>query len=174
MLSIAAADQPCNSAGTISRRGFGRSGRLAIDRRGRDVLDLGCTRPDFCADDRSESGHVVRPARQPVDRALARRSPAGTTAHVRCCSATASITWTSSLTAATWLFANGLRILLVRGYDSLHHIKDDDLKLLSVRWSKGTDALDAALCSARRVFSDTEARLRPPRQETADDGVGAG
>jgi hypothetical protein len=26
------------------------------------VLDLGCTRPDLCADDRSESGHVVRPA----------------------------------------------------------------------------------------------------------------
>ena len=29
MLSIAAAGQPCNSAGTISKRGFGRSGRLA-------------------------------------------------------------------------------------------------------------------------------------------------
>ena len=28
MLWIAAVDQPCNSAGTISRRGFGRSGRL--------------------------------------------------------------------------------------------------------------------------------------------------
>ena len=27
------------------------------------VLDLGCTRPDICADDRSESGHVVRRAR---------------------------------------------------------------------------------------------------------------
>ena len=56
--------------------------KAGVDRRGRDVLDLGCTRPDFCADDRSESGHVVRPAREPVDRALARRSPTGTTAHV--------------------------------------------------------------------------------------------
>ncbi|PYX54030.1 MAG: hypothetical protein DMG76_23320 [Acidobacteria bacterium] len=27
------------------------------------LLDLGCTRPDLCADDRSESGHVVRLAR---------------------------------------------------------------------------------------------------------------
>jgi len=39
-------------------------------------------------------------------------------------------------------------------FDSLHHIKDDDLKLLSVRWSKRTDALDAALCSLG-VFSRT-------------------
>jgi hypothetical protein len=47
--------------------------------------------------------------------------------------------------------------LLARGYDSLHHIKDDDLKLLSARWSKGTDALDAALCSLG-VFSRTPKR----------------
>jgi hypothetical protein len=40
---------------------------------------------------------------------------------------------------------------------SLHHIKDDDLKLLSVRCSKGTDALDAALCSLG-VFSRTPKR----------------
>jgi len=40
---------------------------------------------------------------------------------------------------------------------SLHHIKDDDLKLLAVRWSKGTDALDAALCSLG-VFSRTPKR----------------
>jgi hypothetical protein len=36
--------------------------KAGVDRRGRE-LDLGRTRPDFCADDRSESGHVVRPAR---------------------------------------------------------------------------------------------------------------
>ena len=36
----------------------------AGDRSSRQVvLDLGCTRPDICADDRSESGHVVRRAR---------------------------------------------------------------------------------------------------------------
>ena len=87
--------------------------------------------------------------------------------------ATAPITWTSSFNRHLAV-CNGLRILLARGYDSLHHIKDDDLKLLSARWSKGTDALDAALCSRRRVFSDAEARLCPPRQETADDGVGTG
>jgi hypothetical protein len=131
--------------------------KAGVDRRGRDVLDLGCTRPDFCTDDRSESGHVVRPARQPVDRALARRSPAGTTAHVRCLAqATNSITWTSAHSRQLAV-SNGLRILLVRGYDSLHHIKDDDLKLLAVRWSKGTDALDAALCSLG-VFSRTPKR----------------
>ena len=52
---------------------------------------------------------------------------------------------------------SGLRLLLARGYESLHHIKDDDLKLLSARWSKGTDALDAALCSLG-VFSRTPKR----------------
>jgi hypothetical protein len=67
--------------------------------------------------------------------------------------ATDSITWTSAHSRQLAV-SNGLRILLIRGYDSLHYIKDDDLKLLSARWSKGTDALDAALCSVG-VFSRT-------------------
>ena len=71
-------------------------------------------------------------------------------------SATAPITWTSSFNRHLAV-CNGLRLLLARGYDSLHHIKDDDLKLLSARWSKGTDALDAALCSVG-VFSRTPKR----------------
>ena len=70
--------------------------------------------------------------------------------------ATAPITWTSSFNRHLAV-CNGLRLLLARGYDSLHHIKDDDLKLLSARWSKGTDALDAALCSVG-VFSRTPKR----------------
>src|SRR5579863_1446431 len=70
--------------------------------------------------------------------------------------ATAPITWTSSLNRHLAV-CNGLRILLARGYDSLHSIKDDDLKLLSGSYSKGTDALDAALCSLG-VFSRTPKR----------------
>lgn len=70
--------------------------------------------------------------------------------------ATAPITWTSSFNRHLAV-SNGLRILLARGYDSLHQIQDDDLKLLSSRWSKGTDALDAALCSLG-VFSRTPKR----------------
>jgi integrase len=66
--------------------------------------------------------------------------------HTLLLQATDLITWTSAHSRQLAV-SNGLRILLVRGYDSLHHIKDDDLKLLAVRWSKGTDALDAALCS---------------------------
>ncbi len=76
--------------------------------------------------------------------------------HTLLLQATDSITWTSAHSRQLAV-SNGLRILLVRGYDSLHHIKDDDLKLLSVRWSKGTDALDAALCSLG-VFSRTPKR----------------
>ena len=155
MLLIAAADQPCNSAGMISRRGFGRSGRLESIVRW-SLLDLGCTRPNIRADDRSESGHVwpdVRVnqwiAHLPEDHPLAQQ-------HRALLGATASITWTSSFNRHLAV-CNGLRILLARGYDSLHHIKDDDLKLLSVRWSKGTDALDAALCSLG-VFSRTPKR----------------
>jgi hypothetical protein len=71
-------------------------------------------------------------------------------------SATAPITWTSSFNRHLAV-CNGLRLLFARGYDSLHYIKDDDLKLLSARWSKGTDALDAALCSVG-VFSRTPKR----------------
>src|SRR5216684_1935833 len=70
--------------------------------------------------------------------------------------ATSSIRWTS-LHNRQLAVSSGLRIMLARGYDSLHHIKDDDLKLLSARWSKGTDALDAALCSVG-VFSRTPKR----------------
>jgi integrase len=76
--------------------------------------------------------------------------------HALLLQATDSITWTSAHSRQLAV-SNGLRILLVRGYDSLHHIKDDDLKLLAVRWSKGTDALDAALCSLG-VFSRTPKR----------------
>jgi integrase len=76
--------------------------------------------------------------------------------HASLLRATDSITWTSAHSRQLAV-SNGLRILLVRGYDSLHYIKDDDLKLLSVRWSKGTDALDAALCSLG-VFSRTPKR----------------
>jgi hypothetical protein len=76
--------------------------------------------------------------------------------HTSLLQATDSITWTSARSRQLAV-SNGLRILLVRGYDSLHHIKDDDLKLLAVRWSKGTDALDAALCSLG-VFSRTPKR----------------
>jgi hypothetical protein len=76
--------------------------------------------------------------------------------HTLLLQATNSITWTSAHSRQLAV-SNGLRILLVRGYDSLHHIKDDDLKLLAVRWSKGTDALDAALCSLG-VFSRTPKR----------------
>jgi site-specific recombinase XerD len=76
--------------------------------------------------------------------------------HVSLLQATDSITWTSAHSRQLAV-SNGLRILLVRGYDSLHQIKDDDLKLLAVRWSKGTDALDAALCSLG-VFSRTPKR----------------
>jgi len=76
--------------------------------------------------------------------------------HTLLLQATNSITWTSAHSRQLAV-SNGLRILLVRGYDSLRHIKDDDLKLLAVRWSKGTDALDAALCSLG-VFSRTPKR----------------
>jgi len=76
--------------------------------------------------------------------------------HTSLLQATNSITWISAHSRQLAV-SNGLRILLVRGYDRLHHIKDDDLKLLAVRWSKGTDALDAALCSLG-VFSRTPKR----------------
>jgi len=76
--------------------------------------------------------------------------------HTSLLQATDSITWTSAHSRQLAV-SNGLRILLVHGYDSLHHIKDDDLKLLAVRWSKGTDVLDAALCSLG-VFSRTPKR----------------
>ena len=82
--------------------------------------------------------------------------------HTLLLQATDSITWTSAHSRQLAV-SNGLRILLVRGYDSLHHIKDDDLKLLAVRWSKGTDALDAALCSLGVFF-------RTPKRGSARHG----
>ncbi len=70
--------------------------------------------------------------------------------------ATDTITWASSLSRHLAV-CNGLRLLLARGYDSLHSIQDEDLKLLSGRHSKGTDVLDGALCSLG-VFSRTPKR----------------
>jgi hypothetical protein len=51
--------------------------------------------------------------------------PLGKTAHFAL-QATNSITWTSAHSRQLAV-SNGLRILLVHGYDSVHHIKDDDL-----------------------------------------------
>ncbi len=76
--------------------------------------------------------------------------------HMSLLQAADSITWTSAHSRQLAV-SNGLRILLARGYDSVHYIKDADLKLLSARWSKGTDVLDAALCSLG-VFSRTPKR----------------
>src|ERR1700721_1370680 len=47
--------------------------------------------------------------------------------HTLLLQATGSITWTSAHSRQL-AGSNGLRVLLVRGYDSLHHINDDDMK----------------------------------------------
>jgi integrase len=60
--------------------------------------------------------------------------------------AIAGITWTGVRNRHEAV-CNGLRLLLVRGYDSLRQIQEEDMKVFHLRWSKGTDALDAALCS---------------------------
>ncbi len=70
--------------------------------------------------------------------------------------AIAGVTWTGARNRHEAV-CNGLRILLVRGYDSLRQIQEEDMKVLHLRWSKGTDALDAALCSLG-VFSRTPKR----------------
>jgi hypothetical protein len=94
-------------------------------------------------------------------------------AQQHCALLTATITWTSSFNRHLAV-CSGLRLLLARGYDGLHSIKGDDLKLLSARWSKGTDALDAALCSLGCFLPYSDARQHPPQQETTTDGVGTG
>jgi integrase len=70
--------------------------------------------------------------------------------------ATATITWTSAHNRHQAV-CNGLRILLAHGYENLRLIQDEDIKRLNGRWSKGTDALDAALCSLG-VFARTPRR----------------
>jgi integrase len=66
------------------------------------------------------------------------------------------ITWTGARNRHEAV-CNGLRILLVQGYDSLRQIQEEDMKVLHLRWSKGTDALDAALCSLG-IFARTPRR----------------
>ena len=76
------------------------------------------------------------------------------------------ITWTGALNRHQAV-CNGLRILLVRGYDSLRQIQEEDMKLLYPLWSKGTDALDAALC-ALGVFSRIPKRGAPQPASAID------
>jgi hypothetical protein len=143
MLSIAAEDQPCNGVGMIWRKGFGRSGSLA------SIVTAGSIG--------TWGARVLIPARMTVPslNMLSDLRVNQWIAHLHrsLLQATDSITGTSAH-GRQLAVSNGLWILLVRGYDNLHHIKDDDLKLLSVRWSKRTDALAAALCSLG-VFSRT-------------------
>jgi hypothetical protein len=154
MLLIAAADQLCSNAGTISRRGWSKW-KAGVDRRDREYWTWGA-RVLISARMIVPSLNMLSDLRVSQwiadlrdDHPLARQ-------HTSLLQATDSITWTSAHSRQLAV-SNGLRILLVRGYESLHHMKDDDLKLLSVRWSKGTDALDAALCSLG-VFSRTPKR----------------
>ena len=154
MLWIAVADQHCNNAGLISKQRSGHSGRLdttGLVLSGPGALEFwspcawsfhrlsGCR---MCA---STSGSYV------CRKIISLRQQ-----HILLQRATGQITWTSAFNRHLAV-SNGLRILLARGYDSLHQIPDDDLKLLSSCWSKGTDALDAALCSLG-VFSRTPKR----------------
>jgi len=134
---------------------FWPKGKAGVDRRGREYWTWGARvlisarmiapSLDMLSDLRVNQWI----AHLPEDHPLAQQ-------HTLLLQATGSITWTSAHSRQLAI-SKGLRILLVRGYDSLHHIKDDDLKLLAVRWSKGTDALDAALCSLG-VFSRTPKR----------------
>jgi hypothetical protein len=65
--------------------------------------------------------------------------------HRRLLGATAGIRWASPHFRQLAV-SNGLRLLLVRGYQSLSQIQDEDLKTLSA-YSKGANVLDAALCA---------------------------
>jgi hypothetical protein len=65
--------------------------------------------------------------------------------------ATAGIRWASAHSQHLAV-CSGLRLLLIHGYEGVHQIHDEDLKTLSLRYSKGMDVLDAALCSLG-VFS---------------------
>jgi integrase len=65
--------------------------------------------------------------------------------------ATAGIRWASAHSQHRAV-CSGLRLLLTHGYEGVHQIQDEDLKTFSVRYSKGIDVLDAALCSLG-VFS---------------------
>ncbi|MGA8594014.1 MAG: site-specific integrase [Bryobacteraceae bacterium] len=47
---------------------------------------------------------------------------------------------------------SGIRLLLTHDYDTVQQIKDEDLKALTLHYSKGMNVLDAALC-ALGVFS---------------------
>lgn len=76
--------------------------------------------------------------------------------HQRLLQAISPITWTSVRNRHE-AACNGLRILLAHGYETLDQIQDDDLKNLNGHWSKGTDVLDAALCSLG-VFTRTPRR----------------
>ena len=66
----------------------------------------------------------------------------------------------------------GLRILLTRGYDSLYQITEEDLTQRPLRWSKGSDTLDAALCGlgvfARTPLRGSSRRSRHGRRTAAE------
>src|SRR6202162_316839 len=70
--------------------------------------------------------------------------------------AVAALSWPTPL-VQDWAMSTGLRILLVRGYTTLQQITDADLAATPRRWSKGSDVLDAALCTLG-VFARTPQR----------------
>jgi integrase len=60
--------------------------------------------------------------------------------------ATAGVHWATPL-ARHMAVCSGIRLLLAHSYERLHEIQDEDLRRLSLTYSKGMNVLDAALCS---------------------------
>jgi integrase len=71
-------------------------------------------------------------------------------------SATAGIGWATPL-PRHMAVCSGIRLLLVHSYARLHQIQEEDLRTLSLTYSKGMDVLDAALC-ALGVFNRSPMR----------------
>jgi hypothetical protein len=85
--------------------------------------------------------------------------------------ATAGIRWASAHSQHLAV-CSGLRLLLIHGYEGVHQIQDEDLKTLSLRYSKGMDVLDAALCSLGVFFTIAQAWINTPQPASAFDHSG--
>src|SRR6516225_8369779 len=72
-----------------------------------------------------------------------------------------TVRWAGSNWCKQVALANGIRILLVRGYSSLAEIREEDLAILP--YPTGADVLDCTLC-ALGVFRRTPRRAARRRQ----------
>ena len=157
-LSAAAAVGPSNIAGVASKSPFGLYGRRVWA--DRVSLDVGCSRHraarvvvptmEWLSDVRVNQWIMRFPVKDPLVQQ-----------HNLLLKAAARIRWASAHSQHLAV-CSGLRLLLTHGYEGVNQIQDEDLKNLSLHYSKGMECARCSIVFVGCVLEIAQAWINTP------------